>query len=396
MKRCKDKIEVDKISREMQLLLLLSLKDISDTEKEIIKKLLKDNIDYELFLKMVNKHRVYPVVYKNLSTFIGFDVNETVIGTLEKWYKRSAMRSIRLTGELIKIADLLNKNNIRYVSMKGPALGVDIYGDISLRTSRDLDILVDRDDIEKVEEILYDNGYKNCEYEAELTLKQKEFSKNLLHHFSYFKEGVHIELHWSYNSLDYRSNFNYSWEERKGVKLFGKIINTLNDEENFLYLVFHGSKHGWTRLRWLCDIVEIIKRGKLDWTSIINKAKEKGNLYMVVQTLILANRLFQLKIPKELIKIVENNRLGNKLAVMAMPIINGLGEGEETPGNPLYLYFKKYSFNRINGIKLKSTYFLQHIYPSVLEYKAVNFRDKYFFMYFLVRPYFKLKRMLSR
>lgn len=34
---------------------------------------------------------------------------------------------MKLTGELIKVTNLLDENNIRYISLKGSALGFEIY-----------------------------------------------------------------------------------------------------------------------------------------------------------------------------------------------------------------------------------------------------------------------------
>lgn len=392
----KSNIDIDKVSNEMQLLLLTSLKSTSDEQKEIIKQVLKKEIDYKLFLKMVKKHRVHPLVYKNLKEIAGLDIDENVINTLEKKYKKSTIKLMKLTGELLKITSLLDENNIRYILLKGPVLGFEIYGDISYRTSRDLDILVDKDDIAKVENLLFLHGYENTENEVNLTEKQREFTKKTEQHFSYLKNDIYIELHWRYYSQCYKESLEDIWKKRKGTRIFGKTVNTLNEEENFLYLASHGSKHGWIRLRWLCDIVEIIKSNQLKWTSIINKAKEEEILHIIVQTLILVNKLFNVEIPKEAKTIVENNSLGNKLASMAMPLITGFEDDETSPGKTLYMYFKKYNFANLRGIKEKSRYFLKHFYPTTLDYKLVRFRDKYFFLYFLVRPYFKLQRIFKR
>ena len=41
-----------------------------------------------------------------------------------------------------QVSKLFNENKINLLILKGPVLAVDLYGDISLRTSSDLDILI--------------------------------------------------------------------------------------------------------------------------------------------------------------------------------------------------------------------------------------------------------------
>ena len=41
----------------------------------------------------------------------------------------------------------------------------------------------------------------------------------------------------------------------------------LGKEDLFLFLVSHGARHGWSRLRWLVDIKKIVKQ-ELNWNEI--------------------------------------------------------------------------------------------------------------------------------
>lgn len=52
------------------------------------KEFLKEDMDYQLFLRMVKTHRVYPLVYKNLSEIIDIDISEKVISDLGNGIKR--------------------------------------------------------------------------------------------------------------------------------------------------------------------------------------------------------------------------------------------------------------------------------------------------------------------
>ena len=65
-----------------------------------------------------------------------------------------------LTGELLRLLDLFEQNQIPAVPYKGPALGVAIYGKLSLRQFADLDILIPEKDVWKATDLLINRGYR--------------------------------------------------------------------------------------------------------------------------------------------------------------------------------------------------------------------------------------------
>ena len=51
------------------------------------------------------------------------------------------------------------QRGIRTLVLKGPTLALDLYGDVSLRTSKDLDILIPLTEIEQAERLMTELGY---------------------------------------------------------------------------------------------------------------------------------------------------------------------------------------------------------------------------------------------
>jgi len=142
------KSEINSFSLEMKLMILLSVKEIAEKEVCTIQKILEQDLDWDLFFNIVKHNRTYPIVYKNISKMINLNIPEYVLSTLQQWSKRNTVNLLKFTVELIRLMDLMKKNEVRAISLKGPLLGIDIYGDVSLRTSRDLDLLIDYKDIE--------------------------------------------------------------------------------------------------------------------------------------------------------------------------------------------------------------------------------------------------------
>ena len=101
---------------------------------------------------------------------------------------------LHLSGEMEMICKVFNENHIRTLALKGPVLASDLYGDLSLRTSADLDILVPINELDKADQLSIGLGF----------VKEDDFQTVLndwkwrIHHFTYFhpQNGVHCEIHW--------------------------------------------------------------------------------------------------------------------------------------------------------------------------------------------------------
>ena len=374
-------------SPEMQLLLLSCIYELSGQQQRNLQALAFGIIDWDLFMKLVIRHRVYPVVYKNLVKIQ--NVNQDVLFQLEKRYRQNVKNSLKLTAELVRIMSNLEERGIRAISLKGPALGLSLYGEISSRVSRDLDILVDRVDVEKAEAMLLSQGYHINNPDIELTPKQKKTMYYRGHHFSYISDdNICIELHWQYYYESYHFQFQQVWENRSEIIVSGNSIHILNPEENFLYMVFHGSKHAWKRLKWLCDVCEAVKKNKLNWGHVISRSKELGITEHLGQELLLIRHFFELELPLQLTEVSFTKHSQN-LAVMALQYIFHSDEQAGERGHPLYLLKKRYLLAWHIGYRRKVKFITVHFQPSINEFKSYQFDDKHYFMYYIIRPFLK-------
>jgi hypothetical protein len=390
-------IETEAFSNEMQLLFLCSIKDLSTEQEEKIRKIIKAGINWELFLQIVKKHRIYMLVYNNLTKIKIVDVDERALKTLQQINQQKVMQSVKLAGELVRLVRLLNNNGIRALSLKGPLLAREIYGDIAFRYSKDLDIIIAEQDLEKTDKLLLANGFKNADMEINLSPKQKAHIIKTNHHFVYQKPGgIIIELHWRDNSESTKFQFDKLWFKRRELILSGQSINVLSAEDEFIYLLIHGAIHGYTRLRWLCDIAEIIKKDQLSWNEIINKATGMNIMEVLVQTVILCESLLSVNIPEALKAPLAGNKLGKKMAIKAIPLIIETDEDAFLPGQPLNMHLRKYTLLRSKGIKSKLNYLIARFYPGLIDYETIDFSDRFFFMYYITRPFFKIQRMMNK
>lgn len=171
--------------------------------------------------------------------------------------KISQLQHVRI---FMEVTGLLRQNGIPFISLKGPLLSYRIYKDPTVRISHDIDLLIDTEMIGRVIEILYNNGYQFSTdvFWPETKSQQKIYIKKI-HHLSFFNTETKscVEIHWvlmhELPVSPQRQKAIIS-ENIKEVEFSGKTFSVLGAELELIYLMIHGARHGWQRLKWLIDI----------------------------------------------------------------------------------------------------------------------------------------------
>jgi len=74
-------------------------------------------------------------------------------------------------------------------------------------------------------------------------------------------------------------------------------MRTLCPEDLLLVLCVHAAKHVWVQLSWLCDIAELAKSQKLDWSAIQGEAMRLGIERILNLNLFLTHKLLDSPMP---------------------------------------------------------------------------------------------------
>src|SRR5690625_165427 len=267
-------------------------------------------IDWDVFIDLAMHHRIYPVLYVRLKRLsIDVDIPPFVMEALHRQYKRNTFQMLHFSAEMESLSQLLMKHQIPLLFLKGPILGDDLYGDISLRTSGDLDVLIPMDKLIYTEEILSQAGYKKVDY-IKTVLNDWKWRH---HHVAYVHpiKKIRLEVHWRLNPGPAKEPSLYDlWERKSQSTLTDSAIYMLGNEDLFMFLATHGARHGWSRLRWLLDIHQLMNK-ELNWQMINKQFKTYHYSHISGQTLILAANLLGTKIPDELKATLTNRRLVN-------------------------------------------------------------------------------------
>ncbi|MDF2859199.1 MAG: Renal dipeptidase, partial [Neobacillus sp.] len=379
--------------RELRLLLAIIKEDKGGIQLNFVDGI--KEIDWNLFLDLAMHHRIYPLIYPKLKKHEW--VPENVRNILDQQYRQNTFQMLHLSAEMEKISQIIAENHIRLLILKGPVLSADLYGEVSLRTCGDLDVLVPIYDLERVDQLLSGQGYLKDDY-IQTVLGDWKWRH---HHVTYFhpQKNIKIEIHWRLNPGPGKEpHFDDLWERKRISSLTSTAVYYLGREDLFLFLASHGARHGWSRLRWLTDIDGILKQ-EIDWVKLIKRLKQYQYLHLGGQALILASQLLNSKLVEDSKPLFQGKR-PKKLAQEAVFYFERMVNLHTFPvPEDIAVYHKRHLFS-LMAAKQKLFFILSFLYPYPEDTEILPLPKQFHFLYFPLRPILwtwrKLKKQVIR
>jgi hypothetical protein len=372
-------LDMTNIPEELKLIL-----DLIKTEDSVID--LKDyqDINWELFLRLSLHHRLFPLLYSKLNKIEGNVVPDEIVQTLSLKYRNNTISMLHLSGVMEQLSNLFLENDIRPLFLKGPVLAKELYGDLSLRTCSDLDILIPLVDLEKANQLLLKLGYVKDEYIKTLLNDWKWRH----HHFTFYHpiNGTKIEIHWRLNPFPSKEPaFSELWNRRRTSYITSYPTYFLSKEDLFFYLVLHGARHGWSRLRWLEDIQRIVEKD-LNWNTIKKLFKKYGCYHIGGQSLILSSQLLDLTVSTEMKSFIKGKR-SIQLAKDALFYLERMVNLHTDPvPKEIAAYHSNHLFS-LMSFQQKLIYCVSMLHPFYSDVETLPLPKKLHYLYFLLRPF---------
>ncbi|PEL18514.1 nucleotidyltransferase domain-containing protein [Bacillus wiedmannii] len=385
-------LNVEFMSKELKLLFtILKLQD-DETVQTYSNEWFSD-IDWEVFLEQAVHHRVYPVIYQKLKQVDEELIPSHIVQTLNRKYKKNTFQMLYLSAEMERINKLCNENEIRMIFLKGPVLSQDLYGDISLRTSCDLDVLIPMQNLEKVEMLLLEQGYVKDDY-IQTILNDWKWRH---HHITFFHpiKRIKVEIHWRLNPGPGKEpGFEELWGRKRKSTLTSNSVYMLGKEDLFLFLVSHGARHGWSRLRWLVDIKKIVDQ-ELNWSEIHKLMRKYQMLHLGGQALILAAQLLGVRLDERMMELVVKKH-SKQLAQEALFYFKQMINLHTDPvPEEVFIYHSRYLFSLMSN-QQKILYIMSQLYPYPIDAKTLPLPKFLHFLYFPLRPFLCLWRKTKK
>jgi hypothetical protein len=376
-------LNVSQIPMELKLIMeILKMEDVEHNQADI-KAYLKDT-NWELFLELTMHHRVFPLLYCKLKEMDQSLIPQNVVQTICQTYMMNTYHMLQFSGEMEQVGKLFANKQIPLLFLKGPVLGEDLYGDVSLRTSGDLDFLISINDLEKAEELLIKQGYKKNDY-IKTVLNDWKWRH---HHVTYFhpQKGIKLEIHWRLNPGPGKEpSFEDLWERKRISSLISYPVYYLGREDLFLFLVSHGARHGWSRLRWLLDINQLVRQ-RIDWVTLGRLLKKYQYLHVGGQALVLASHLLNTPTTKVMKTFIKGNRPKKQAQAAIFYLEKMVNLHNEPVPNDIALYHKRHLFLLMSK-KQRLFFILSFLYPYPEDAQTLPLPNHLHFLYFLLRPF---------
>ncbi len=322
-------------SPEIRLLLFCCRPAVSREGLTGMKNMIGQGFDWKTFSRLAVFHRVVPVVTDFLDAHLPGSVPPGAPAALKRAREYERLRSLKLMGETVRLAKLLEKNGITAVFLKGPVLALQLYGDVSLREAGDIDILVHEKDLDRIHRIMRENRFGVHPRRHEPFFSSATARKNHMKRFNHinFKgdesEGsgpkARIECH--YRLFNNPAFFPLHMENiRDRLQVFeyaGTRFHLLPPYDEILYLLAHGAVHQWYHLKWLLDISRLCVSATPDWERLFAGARHWGLERAAAQGLLLSRLLLDTPRPANLRELRYNERITAKLTRTAARIITG-------------------------------------------------------------------------
>ncbi len=349
------------------------------------------SLDWKEFVALANHHRVYPTIQAQCAGHP--QLPEQVKQWLTQKYNRNAFTMLQLSGQMQRLSALLDERGIRALQLKGPVLARLLYGDLSRRTSKDLDVLVPMDQAQQAEELLLELGYIKTQ-SVPRTTDNWRWRYN---HESYTDErtGVEIELHWRLNGdAGKEQGFEELWSRRQTLAFGGTDVHMLGMEDLLIYLAVHGARHAWFRLRWLVDIDRLVQK-HLDWSLLRQLSQQYRCEHIVGQALLLSASWLGTPIHADMMYWTERAH-ARELTVRVLPFItNRVNLCPEPETEALAKPYRSYQY-ALKKPGQKALFWMRKLGPDDWDMQTLPLPKGLYFLYYPLHPFLLLYRRTQR
>lgn len=276
-----------------QLLLALVSEPIDGPR---VTSLLLNNPDWHELYYRACRHEVLPLVYRGLGAFSA-QVPAEILAQYQNLHANNLLRNLQLHNELKRLVKLLLKSGIPVIPYKGPLLAEAAYGDLALRSFKDLDLLIPTNCGWQAWQILQNEGYS---LGFDLTRERWPSLLKTINHLCLYAPDKNwaVELHWQPFHPMYRLPFDLSHHWLQLQTATAATEGRLEKEEELVLLCVHGTKHYWESLKWVADVQRfVLSHNALDWDRTLGVAVDAHAQRSLLLGLELAGRFGPLPLP---------------------------------------------------------------------------------------------------
>lgn len=328
-------------------------------------------IDWQLVQREARRHRVLPLLFSVLEDLMREQLPSPVREQSREHRHGIQIQNTFVIEELKRIVQQFEDEDLPILALKGPLLAQTAYGDISLRQSVDLDVLIPEERFSEADRLLREIGYEYANKRKVMTGWRKKLSLYLDGQWEFtrgnsFALDVHTRLMPPGYSLPV--DFRPYWERSRPVQLGeSSTVRGLSPEDQVLILAHHGIKNQWRALKYVADIAEVVRtESPLDWETLMERARQVQANRILRLGLSLADDILAADLPPKVQKWARGNPIDD-VSLMLQEYLQEPSQGISLPyieRVQLQLATKDTVLGRIRYGLYSAT---QHIWSTVLK-----------------------------
>lgn len=320
-----DRTDMGDLSPELRLLAACVRWPRSTVRDEAIAAAVEDpRLDWGKVAQAVGRHRVAGFVRDGLAAHVS-NVPPQVLALLDRRASADSLMNLGISGEAVSLVRNLRAADIEVLVLKGPGLMQLAYGELAIRQTNDLDLLVRPESVVVAGEICERAGYVRVQPppgigEAELAqwlLWRKDFI------YRRGGAGLSLELHFRPTVSSRLAQIIDLWRDPQEVALRqGLTLPVPSLAALYPYLCVHGALCAWFRLKWLADIAALTAGcSEAELEALHGAAVEKRVGRASGQALLLVEAVFDRPLPPALRRSIMADRATGRLARFAFSVM---------------------------------------------------------------------------
>ena len=258
-----------------------------------------DDPAWEAILHDTNEQNLITLLYRrNQESDQAYRLPSSVYNRVKTEMAQLAAGNMVLADELRAILTRCRDRGPACVPLRGLALAEHLHGTGALRPTGDIDLLVRRQDLSTITDVLTSLGYEGTEH-------RPGFAGSFSYTLEFVKDRhgwIVVEPHWTlaYPPFTEALDMEQVWSRCRTARVAGIDTWLLSDEDLLMHLCFHILHQGdKTPLLWWHELDLLIRRvgASLGWDTITATAGQTGQALLVLEVLQTLRDRFHSPIP---------------------------------------------------------------------------------------------------
>jgi len=271
------------------------------------------DLNWSVLLEKAQREGVSAVLFHNITKHhLENLVPQESYKSLSNQYYTNLKRNLSIIGELREVLATLQEAAIPCIVLKGIALAERVYPNIAMRGMSDVDLMVRKEDLFRVDDRLSSLGYLSRDSSVAKAILNPAGYLASLEYQKNDPSPLNLHLHWHPVNTSVPAtmfaeqiDLNQLWEKAAMTQVADSQALMLCPEHMIIYLSEHALRigHSLDRLILVCDIFFSIRafENGLDWDFIVAESRRFNLSRFVYHSLSIVEHYTALGIPDDCI-----------------------------------------------------------------------------------------------